>query len=110
MNKVIYIVALYCFLFCNAKFASGQFISLNKNEIEQLKTIIQQDNSAQKVFGLLEKEAKIALEQEPQPIDVIISEGLLNLISVEIFEKNFNIRSFISFSCVEFSTSMLNIA
>ncbi|MFC5282334.1 alginate lyase family protein [Pedobacter alpinus] len=77
MNKIIYLAVLYCSFLCNTKFANAQFLSLNKTELKKLKTIVQEDSSAKKAFSLLEKQAKVALTQNPQPIDTIISEGHL---------------------------------
>lgn len=77
MNKAVYF-AIFCYsLLCTTTIAKGQFLSLNKPEFKKLKAIIELDSSAQKVWILLEKQAKIALKQEPQAIDIIVSEGHL---------------------------------
>jgi hypothetical protein len=77
MNKLVYFTFFCCSLLCYTTIAKGQFLSLNKTELKKLIVIIKSDSSAQKAFRTLEKQAKIALNQEPQPIYTIISEGHL---------------------------------
>ncbi|MEO5912147.1 MAG: alginate lyase family protein [Pelobium sp.] len=77
MNKAVYFVISCCWLLCTTINANGQFLSLNKTELKKLVAIIQSDSSAQSAFGFIEQQAKIALNQNPQPIDIIISEGHL---------------------------------
>jgi hypothetical protein len=55
----------------------AQFLSLHKKELNKLISIIKIDSSAKKAFNILEKEAQIALKQDPQPINIIVSEGHL---------------------------------
>lgn len=73
----IYLPLFFIFLLFFTPIAKSQYLSLDKTELKKLKAIIQSDSSAQKAFSLLEKQAKIALKQEPQPIDTIVSEGHL---------------------------------
>lgn len=77
MKKVVYFAFFCCLSLFITTIANGQFLSLNKSELKKLVAIIQSDSSAQKAFNLIEKQAKIALKQEPQPMDTIVSEGHL---------------------------------
>lgn len=77
MKKVTCCAIFCCFIAFTTTIAKGQFLSLNKTEIKKLVRIIQTDSSAQKAFDIIEKQAKIALKQEPQPIEIIVSEGHL---------------------------------
>ncbi|MGY0036521.1 hypothetical protein [Pedobacter sp. NJ-S-72] len=54
-----------------------QSLSLNRNEIQKLVLLIKTDQSAEKNYQSLKSLADISLQQEPNPIDTIISEGHL---------------------------------
>ncbi|MES2332485.1 MAG: alginate lyase family protein [Bacteroidota bacterium] len=57
--------------------ARSQYVSLNRNEIDKLSSLIKKDQAAKKVYVALETLAASSLVQEPNPIDTIISEGHL---------------------------------
>lgn len=58
-------------------FADAQYISLQKSEIKKLARIIKNDAGAKKLYLAIENAANTALQQQPNPIDTIISEGHL---------------------------------
>ena len=76
-SKKVYLPLFFIFLLLFTSDAKSQYLSLNQSELKKLKLIIKTDLSAQKAFSLLENQAKITLKQEPQPIDIIVSEGHL---------------------------------
>ncbi|MES2371215.1 MAG: alginate lyase family protein [Bacteroidota bacterium] len=55
----------------------GQYVSLQKNEVKKLVKLIEADPAAKKAYQPIETLANTALQQEPNPIDTIISEGHL---------------------------------
>jgi hypothetical protein len=57
--------------------ANGQYASLHPNEIKKLTRLIETDPAAKKIYQAIETLANTALQQEPNPIDTIISEGHL---------------------------------
>ena len=76
-KKKVCLVVFFAILTCTSTMVMGQYLSLNPTELQKLTVLIKTDSSAKKEFLLLEKQAKIALKQEPLPIDTIISEGHL---------------------------------
>lgn len=56
---------------------NAQYASLQKNEVKKLVTLVETDPAAKKIYQSLETLANTALQQEPNPIDTIISEGHL---------------------------------
>jgi len=54
-----------------------QYLSLSKDEIQKLVSLIKTDQSAEKNYQSLKSLASISLQQQPNPIDTIISEGHL---------------------------------
>jgi ribosomal protein L10 len=77
IKKIICLSIFFTIISCTSTIVMGQYLSLNPTELKKLTVLIQTDSSAQKAFSLLEKHAKIAIKQEPLPIDTIISEGHL---------------------------------
>jgi len=73
MKKLI-IVILCCF---SAFLTHAQVVSLSTKEVEKLKRIIKTDNSAKKHWLGLLKTADNALSEAPNPVDTILTQGLL---------------------------------
>ncbi|TKC00188.1 alginate lyase family protein [Pedobacter cryophilus] len=76
-KKKVCLILFFGLLSCTLTVVKGQHLSLNTAELKKLTSLIKSDKSAQKEFLLLEKQAKIALQQKPLPIEIIISEGHL---------------------------------
>jgi hypothetical protein len=64
-------------LLLSALTAAAQEISLEKKEVKKLISLIKTNESAKKVYHSLEIHANTALNQSPNPVDTIISEGHL---------------------------------
>lgn len=77
IKKIICLPIFFTILTCTSTIVMGQYLSLNPTELKKLTVLIKTDSSAKKEFILLEKQAKIAIKQEPLPVDTIISEGHL---------------------------------
>ncbi|MCX2494183.1 alginate lyase family protein [Pedobacter sp. PF22-3] len=73
MRKFLVTIALTTLSF--SSFA--QLVSLNNDEIEKLKTQIKNDGQTKKLYQGFEKSALNYLNEEPNPIDTIRTEGLL---------------------------------
>lgn len=56
---------------------SAQYVGLNQKEIRHLDRLIRADSSAKKQYDALATTADAALSEDPDPIDTIRSEGLL---------------------------------
>jgi len=72
--KKIFLLALLAICFVSAK---AQYVSLNNAEIDKLKQLVASDPSAKARFNELQKVADAALNETPNPIDTIRSEGKL---------------------------------
>ncbi|MNK14813.1 Alginate lyase [compost metagenome] len=55
----------------------AQYVSLNDNEVQKLKTLISNDANAKKLYTKYQTIADAAANENPQPIDTIRTEGLL---------------------------------
>ncbi|WP_406824435.1 alginate lyase family protein [Pedobacter sp. KACC 23697] len=73
MRKFVVTLALVILSF--SSFA--QLVSLNNNEIEKLKTRIKNDEQTKKLYQGFQKSALNYLNEQPNPIDTIRTEGLL---------------------------------
>ena len=58
--------------------ASGQYLSLDKTEIQQLDQLIKTQPAVKAIYLTLEASAMVAITEAPNPIDTIISEGHLS--------------------------------
>jgi len=74
MKKGILVIAVFGMLHTSAK---AQYLSLSNDEFANLKTLIKSDASAKKVFDSYKNKADKALNEQPNPIEKIRSEGLL---------------------------------
>ncbi len=73
MRKFVVTIAL-----ASLSFASlAQVVSLNTNETDKLKSEIKNDEEIKKLYQGFEKSALKYLEEQPNPIDTIRTEGLL---------------------------------
>jgi hypothetical protein len=72
--KKIFLLAILAICVFSAK---AQYVSLNNNELNKLKQLIATDPSAKMRFNELQKIADAALNEAPNPIDTIQSEGKL---------------------------------
>ncbi len=73
MKKTFLLVVLAICVFS----AKAQYVSLNNNELDKLKQLVASDPSAKMRFNELQKIADAALNEAPNPIDTIHSEGRL---------------------------------
>ena len=73
MKRIVFI----CLLAIMSTLSWAQSVSLNKDEIRKLKSLIKKDPEVQKQFFSFEKTAQKYLDEAPNPIDMIRSEGLL---------------------------------
>jgi hypothetical protein len=71
------VVLLAVFLLPLTITAKAQYLSLNKNELQKLATLIDTSQSVKRAYKALENLAGAALKQQPNPVDTIISEGHL---------------------------------
>ncbi|WEK20338.1 MAG: alginate lyase family protein [Candidatus Pedobacter colombiensis] len=55
----------------------AQYVSLNDNEVQKLKALIGADTHAKQMYANYQAIANAAINETPQPIDTIQSEGLL---------------------------------
>jgi hypothetical protein len=76
-NMVNRILLSIIFLLLLTTTVTSQYTSLNKSELQKLIRLINTDTSAKKNYKALETVANAALQQPPDPIDTIISEGHL---------------------------------
>jgi hypothetical protein len=67
---------LFALLAC-AISAHAQYVSLNNTELDKLKQLVSADPSAKARFNEWQKTADAALNETPNPIDTIRSEGKL---------------------------------
>ena len=73
MNRVI----LFISLGLSWAYAAAQYVGLGQKEIRQLKSLLKEDSSARHLYDALVAVADAALHEDPNPIDTIRSEGLL---------------------------------
>lgn len=73
MQKIILIV-LCCLSYFSTR---AQVVSLSANEVDKLKSIIKTDSSVKKHWKNLLGIANKALEETPNPVDTILTQGLL---------------------------------
>lgn len=73
MRKFVVTIAFASFSFASF----GQIVSLNTNETAKLKSAIKNDTETQKLYQGFEKSALKYLDEQPNPIDTIRTEGLL---------------------------------
>jgi hypothetical protein len=72
--KTLVFIAFIAFSSCTT---FAQLVSLNQAEITQLKTSVKNDSLVKKFYQDFEKSANLYLNESPNPIDTIRSEGLL---------------------------------
>ncbi|RZL32333.1 MAG: hypothetical protein EOO96_14310 [Pedobacter sp.] len=71
-------ITLFTFLFSlSVTFAFGQLVGLNAREVNLLKTEINTDPEARRLYGTFKKAAADFLTEMPNPVDTIRTEGLL---------------------------------
>lgn len=70
MMKTLFLVSL-------TVSANAQYASLQKNEVKKLVKLVETDATAKRIYQQIETLANTALQQDPNPIDTIISEGHL---------------------------------
>ena len=70
---------LFFFLFISlsATNAKSQFVGLSDKEITKLKKLIRRDTIVASFYNALKRRADAVLDQIPNPIDTVISEGHL---------------------------------
>lgn len=73
MKKLVWGLALLAMAFS----AKAQIVSLNNKEIAQMRKLIKQDTAYQKAFAPFQKTADAALNEAPNPIAEILSQGIL---------------------------------
>ncbi|OKS87643.1 alginate lyase family protein [Mucilaginibacter polytrichastri] len=73
MKKLLFAVG-FIVVIMNVK---AQEVSLNKDELKKLKSMIAKDEAYQKVYEPLQSAADKSLTEEPNPIEKITSQGLL---------------------------------
>src|ERR1700712_757902 len=73
MKKLIFIA----FLSITIHFCQAQFVGLNDKEIASLKKLITTDATVKKQYDKIDKQAEAALNEIPNPIDTVVSEGHL---------------------------------
>ncbi|WP_316826424.1 alginate lyase family protein [Pedobacter miscanthi] len=73
MRKFVVTIALASLYFASF----GQIVSLNTTETEKLKNAVKNDEESKKLYQGFEKSALKYLNEQPNPIDTIRTEGLL---------------------------------
>jgi hypothetical protein len=56
----------------------AQFVGLNSKEISVLRSLVKDDNDAKKFYSAIKRTADNALNENPNPIDTVVSEGHLS--------------------------------
>ena len=75
MRNIIYILSLSIYL--AATTANAQNVGLSNKEISSLQKLINKDSAVKNLYTSLKRIADEALNQNPNPIDTVISEGHL---------------------------------
>jgi hypothetical protein len=75
MRKIKWAITLLLLFTTTAK---SQYVCLDKTEIKKLGALIKFDPVVMKMYLALQASADVALTQEPNPIDTIVSEGHLS--------------------------------
>jgi hypothetical protein len=70
-------ISLILILLLSPFISDAQQVSLDKKEVKKLILLIKTNESAKKVYHNLETHANLALNQHPDPVDTLISEGHL---------------------------------
>ena len=70
-------LCLFLFIFFITPKVQSQYVGLNDKEISSLKKLTASDGDAQKYIAAFKKTADEALNQIPDPIDTVVSEGHL---------------------------------
>src|ERR1051325_10299996 len=65
---------LICFI---ASSAIAQYVGLQEHEVSALKNVVKGDSSIKKLYSSLKRIADAALDEQPNPIDTVVSEGHL---------------------------------
>lgn len=73
MKRIATVIIVFFFAY-NAK---AQFVSLNRTELANLKLVIERDTAAREFVKPFQRLAERALNEQPNPIEVIASQGLL---------------------------------
>jgi hypothetical protein len=69
---------LFLFIFFINGITSAQYVGLSPNEISSLKKLIKKDSAVSALYGSLKRTADAALNETPNPIDTVVSEGHLS--------------------------------